>query len=189
MADAPMVVEVVTPEQALLETPASAIVLRTSDGDLTILPGHTPLVTDVVSSAVRVDAEEGESKLLAVHGGFLHVDTGPGAASGTPAAADGEAEAPAGETSTRVRLLAGIAELAEQIDLARAQAAKSAAEAKAAELRSAGVKGTAALEEEATAENPAEAPTEQDLELDEAEAAARRADLRIEVVQGPETAA
>ena len=38
---------VLTPEVALLRAEARAVVLRSSDGDLTVLDGHTPLITDV----------------------------------------------------------------------------------------------------------------------------------------------
>ena len=53
--------------------------LRSSDGDLTVLDGHTPLVTDVVPGEVRVEPGEGDIVRLAVHGGYLQVDTGPDA--------------------------------------------------------------------------------------------------------------
>ena len=59
MADDVFGVEVVTPEQSLVAGGATAIVLATSEGDLTVLDGHTPLVGDVVPGLVKVDLAEG----------------------------------------------------------------------------------------------------------------------------------
>ena len=82
MADGVFGVEIVTPEQSLFAGGATSIVLATSEGDLTVLDGHTPLVGDVVHCEVKVEQAEGTLVLLAVHGGFLQVDTSPGAAEG-----------------------------------------------------------------------------------------------------------
>ena len=65
-------------------------------------------------------------------------------------------------------MLAGIAELAEEIDTDRAQVAHDAAEARVAELASAG----------RTSESGAE--DEVDAEVVEAEAALRRSEVRLE---------
>ena len=116
MADGVFGVEVVTPEQSLFAGGARSVVLATSDGALTVLDGHTPLVGDVVPCELKVEQAEGELLRVAVHGGFLQVDTSPGAA-GTLAEGDG----PLPGLSTRVTVLAGIAELAEEIDVARVQ--------------------------------------------------------------------
>ena len=147
MADGVFAVAVRTPEADLVDVSARAIVLRSSDGELTVLDGHTPMVTDVVPGDVRIDPAEGESFHLAVHGGYLHVATGP-----TPAGTG---------RSTRVTLLAGVAELADQIDTERAGRAREAAQARVDELRSAG-----------QAETP---------DMAVAEAALRRAEVRLEV--------
>jgi len=178
MAD-PMVVEVVTPEQSLLAGAASAVVLRSSDGELTVLPGHTPLITDVLPGLVRVEREGGEVR-LAVHGGFLHVDTRPGAA--TIGEGPGEEERGEGRgsaISTRVTLLAGVAELATEIDVARAETAREAAEGRLAELRAG-----APRDSETTGTEGAGGPGRQDVELTEAEAALGRAALRLQVGRG-----
>jgi len=161
MADGVFEVQVVTPEQQLLEVPAKALVLRSSDGDLTILDGHTALVTDVVPSDVRVDPEEGEPVHLAVHGGYLQVETGT------------EPD----EKRTRATLLAGVAELADQIDVPRAQEAKAQAESRIDALKAAGRTSGGA----SAASADGEAPSPEDVELAAAEAALRRADVRLEV--------
>ncbi|MGH9047160.1 MAG: F0F1 ATP synthase subunit epsilon [Acidimicrobiales bacterium] len=115
---------VVTPGRLLVDADAQALVVRTTEGDMTVLDGHTSLVATLVPWVVRVDPVEGEPVRLAVHGGFLQVDTGP--------QEDGD---PPGAAGTRVTLLAGIAELAEEIDVERARRAKEAAESKVGEGR------------------------------------------------------
>lgn len=170
MPDGTFEVSVVTPESELLRTQARAIVLRSSDGDLTVLDGHTPIVTDVLPGDVRVDPADGDPVHLAVHGGYLQVETGQGL-DGTDA------------RSTRATLLAGTAELADKIDVARAERARAEAEARVEELRAAagrtGGPGTGAAAGGGAEGEGAVVPG--DLELSEAEAALERAQVRLEV--------
>jgi F-type H+-transporting ATPase subunit epsilon len=161
MADGVFGVEIVTPEQSLLAGGATSVVLATSEGDLTVLDGHTPLVGDVVHCEVKVEQAEGTVR-LAVHGGFLQVDTSPGAAEGL---ADGDGPLPG--LSTRVTVLAGVAELASEIDVPRAEEARERATQRVNELGS----GRGQAPEDG----------EEDLELAEAEGALARAELRIAV--------
>jgi F-type H+-transporting ATPase subunit epsilon len=102
-------VEIVSPEVALWAGEATALIARSSEGFFTILPEHTDTIGDLVPGLVRVDTLEGEIAFL-VHGGYFQVVHGP---------SDGV---------TLVTVLAGVAELVTQIDVARAQAAKEAAE-------------------------------------------------------------
>jgi F-type H+-transporting ATPase subunit epsilon len=179
--------EVVSPEAALVETPATALVLRSSDGDLTILDGHTALVTDVVPGEVRIDLPEGDPIRLAVHGGYLQVETGAGLDRGpemggvtTVGGTGGSGTAQStttGERSTRVTLLAGVAERAEDIDVPRAERAREIAQARIEELQA--IVGR--TERPAVSEGAEEAPSEEEQELAEAEAALRRAEVRLEV--------
>jgi F-type H+-transporting ATPase subunit epsilon len=157
--------EVVTPEQSLFAGGASSVVLATSEGALTVLDGHTPLVGDVVPCELRVEQPEGVTLRLAVHGGFVQVDTSPGAAEGLS-----EGDGPLPGLSTRVTVLAGIAELAQEIDVPRAEAAREAAQQRVSELAG-GRGGASDLDEN-------EAP---DLARAEAEKALARAELRLEV--------
>lgn len=109
-------VEIVTPEAPLWVGEATALVARSAEGWFTVLPEHMDMVGNVVPSVVRVDSAEGEIA-IAVHGGFFQV--GPGE-----------------EGETLATVLAGVAEKVTEIDVARAQAAKEAAEAEiAAESR------------------------------------------------------
>src|SRR5665213_4537169 len=109
--------QVVTPERVLVNGPASQVILRTADGDITFLAGHTPLVGTVEPGVVRVVGEDGEEQQIAVHGGFVqveqHVDDDADSESGRPSSSS--------SSGTRVTVLAGIAELADEIDTERAR--------------------------------------------------------------------
>jgi F-type H+-transporting ATPase subunit epsilon len=106
---ATLTVEILSPEAALWRGTANALMARSSEGNFTILPEHTTMVGDLVSSIVRVETTEGEVA-FAVHTGYFQV--GPGD----------------GEDVTLATVLAGVAERTTEIDVARAQAAKEAAE-------------------------------------------------------------
>jgi F-type H+-transporting ATPase subunit epsilon len=108
---ATLTVEILSPEAALWRGTANALIARSSEGDFTILPQHTETVGDVVSSIVRVETDEGEVA-FAVHSGYFQVAPGDG------------------EGVTLATVLAGVAERTTEIDVARAQAAKEAAEAR-----------------------------------------------------------
>ena len=162
MADGVFGVEIVTPEQSLFAGGATSIVLATSEGALTVLDGHTPLVGDVVHCEVKVEQAEGTLVRLAVHGGFLQVDTSPGAAEGL---ADGDGPLPG--LSTRVTVLAGVAELASEIDVPRAEEARERATQRVSEL--------------GAGRGPVSEDLEEDVELAEAEGALARAELRLAV--------
>jgi F-type H+-transporting ATPase subunit epsilon len=101
-------VMVVSPEQVLFEGDAEMVVARTTDGDIAFLPGHAPFLGALGTAAVRVILPEGESPSevgIAVHEGFVEVN---------------------GE---HVVVLSDVAELPDQIDVARARASKERAEA------------------------------------------------------------
>jgi F-type H+-transporting ATPase subunit epsilon len=169
VADDVFGVEVVTPEQALVAGGATAIVLATSEGALTVLDGHTPLVGDVVPGLVKVDLADGTQLRLAVHGGFVQVDTSPGAAEGLA-----EGDGPLPGLSTRVTVLAGVAELSEEIDVPRAERAREVAAQRVAEL---GSGRSSSADQAAGTDVP-------DLPLREAEEALARAELRLSVASG-----
>ena len=162
MADGVFGVEIVTPEQSLFAGGATSIVLATSEGALTVLDGHTPLVGDVAHCEVKVEQSEGTLVRLAVHGGFLQVDTSPGAAEGLA-----EGDGPLPGLSTRVTVLAGVAELAAEIDVPRAEHARERAAQRVSELGS--------------GRGPVSEDLEVDVELADAEGALARAELRLSV--------
>jgi F-type H+-transporting ATPase subunit epsilon len=169
VADGVFGVEVVTPEQPLVAGGTTAVVLKTSEGDLTVLDGHTALVSDVAICEVKVAQEDGTTLRLAVHGGFMEVDTSPGAAVGFA-----EGDGPLAGLSTKVTILAGVAELASAIDVPRALAAKEAAEQRVSDLTS----GRGAPVDSGGGSDSPEVP------LIEAEQALARAELRLAVAAG-----
>ncbi len=162
--DAQFQINVVTPERILLTGMATEVILRTGEGDAAFLAGHTPLVGSVRPGVVRVVRPEGEVVRIATHGGFTQVEQN------VPIDRDAE-DSP---TASRVTLLVGVAELAEEIDADRARVALEAAEARVAELGGSG-------------RTPAEGE-EADPELVDAEAAVLRAQVRLEAVEAATTA-
>jgi F-type H+-transporting ATPase subunit epsilon len=97
---ATMPVELVSVERRLWSGEATALFARTTEGELGILPGHMPLIGELVPGwTVRIEREEQPELRVAVHGGFLSVRK------------DG------------ISVLAEIAETADDIDVERARAA------------------------------------------------------------------
>ena len=95
----PLNVELVSVDREVWSGEASMVVARTTEGDLGVLPGHTPLLGQLTDGVVRVQASEGEDVVAAVHGGFLSV------------------------SDDNVSILAEVAELAADIDVERARTA------------------------------------------------------------------
>ncbi|WP_158893062.1 F0F1 ATP synthase subunit epsilon [Amycolatopsis anabasis] len=96
-------VELVAVERRLWSGKATFVVAQTTEGEIGILPGHEPVLGQLVEGGVvKVTTTDGETFCAAVHGGFLSV-TGDG-----------------------VSVLAESAELAEEIDVAEAKAALTA---------------------------------------------------------------
>ena len=175
MAGGLLRVVVVTPEERLVDTMASEVVARSSDGDLTVLDGHARLVTDVLPGEVRVVSEDEGTLRLAVHGGYLQVEHSTGAED----LGDEVAESPVSpgglaalEWGTRVTLLAGVAELSGQIDATRAELAKTQAMARVEAAR-----GLLPSGDDEPGGDVA-------VELADAEPALRRAEVRLEVASG-----
>ncbi len=158
-------VELVTPEADLYAGPATAVVLRTSIGSVTIMAGHAPFVGDIVPGEVKVERDGEPTLHLAVHGGYVQVDTSPGAAEGI----EGGTDSPVPGLQTRATLLLGIAEIAESIDVARAQEALATAQQRLDQLRGGRGGGVDADEAAVLAE------------VAVVEASVRRAEVRLQV--------
>jgi F-type H+-transporting ATPase subunit epsilon len=93
-------VELVSVERLLWSGEAQMVIARTTEGELGVLPRHAPLLGQLADGGVvRVQEDGGGEVTFAVHGGFLSV------------------------TEDGVSILAELAERAEEIDVARAQAA------------------------------------------------------------------
>jgi len=65
-------VSVISPERTLFEGSARGVVAPAFDGELGILPMHSPLMTLLGKGTLRVDTAEGERR-FGVDGGFLQV--------------------------------------------------------------------------------------------------------------------
>ena len=94
---------VVTPSGPVLEEDYEMIVVKTENGELGVLPGHIPLVAPLDIGAIRLK-KNNETHKVAVTGGFMEV------------------------RPDKVTILAPAAELASDIDIARANEAKARAE-------------------------------------------------------------
>ena len=107
----PMQVELVSPERILWSGQAEMVIARTvGGGDIAFLPGHAPFVGALGTGIVTIrPSAGGADEKIACHGGFVEVS--------------GSAE------SSNVTILSDVAELASQIDVERARAAKERAEA------------------------------------------------------------
>jgi F-type H+-transporting ATPase subunit epsilon len=92
------------PEQVLYEGDADMVVARTvGGGDIAFLPGHAAFLGALATWPVRIIQADGELR-AAVHGGFVEV------------------------SNNTVTVLTDVAELPEQIDVARAQQARERAQ-------------------------------------------------------------
>ncbi len=73
MSDKLLTVEFVTPEKRLWSGKATMVSARTLEGDLGILPDHTPLLGVLVDGKVSIKTESGAVEEFTVSGGFLSV--------------------------------------------------------------------------------------------------------------------
>jgi F-type H+-transporting ATPase subunit epsilon len=99
----PLDLAVVDPEKELWSGEADFIVARSEDGEIGILPGHAPFLGVLKHSRLKVEAGN-DVIVFAVHGGFIEVK------------------------DNRVSVLARVAEVASDIDVARARNQKEQAE-------------------------------------------------------------
>jgi F-type H+-transporting ATPase subunit epsilon len=100
--------ELTTPERIVERDEADSVTATTPLGEVTILPGHIPLVTPLVPGRVTI-VRKGKESDIAVHGGFLEVRSDD-------------------VHGTKVILLADAAARAEEINEAEVEAAKAQAE-------------------------------------------------------------
>lgn len=105
--------EIVTPERMVVNDKAEYIEIPGKGGYLGVLPGHAPLITELAVGQISY-TNAGKTQRLAIAWGFAEV------------------------LQNKVTILAETAEKADEIDTARAEAAKRKAEA---ELQKAGAEG------------------------------------------------
>lgn len=103
MADKSITVEIVTPERIVYSEEAEFVVIPGIEGYLGVLTGHAPLVSGVDIGIIKV-VKGGAPSKLATSGGFLEVN------------------------KNKVVVLADTAECGDEIDVARAKAARERAE-------------------------------------------------------------
>lgn len=66
-------VVVVSPDQLILETDASKVVVPGVVQELAILPNHTPLYSELVKGTIRIDTEDNKTKEIDIDGGIIRV--------------------------------------------------------------------------------------------------------------------
>ncbi len=65
--------EVVSPERTLLKDEIIQVTVPTQEGELTILPEHTPLVSNLKTGVLEVVKKDKSIEVMSVSGGFLEV--------------------------------------------------------------------------------------------------------------------
>jgi F-type H+-transporting ATPase subunit epsilon len=68
----PLTLEIVTPDARVYSDTIDSVVIPTVEGEVGILPGHIPLLTQVEHGELRV-VKGAEMLLLAVSGGFAEI--------------------------------------------------------------------------------------------------------------------
>ncbi|MGH2705593.1 MAG: F0F1 ATP synthase subunit epsilon [Actinomycetota bacterium] len=66
-------VDVTSADEELFSGEASFVLARTVDGEIGILPGHAPLLAQLVESEVKVRESGGGEKRFSISGGFMTV--------------------------------------------------------------------------------------------------------------------
>jgi F-type H+-transporting ATPase subunit epsilon len=102
MADT-LELEIVTPDELLMRGPVDGVQIPGKNGELGILPGHAPLITELTIGEISY-RQAAHTHYVAVAWGFAEV------------------------MPNKVTILADTAERAEEIDVKRAQEAKARAE-------------------------------------------------------------
>jgi F-type H+-transporting ATPase subunit epsilon len=69
----PLTLEIVTPEARVYSDVIDSVVIPTVEGEVGVLPGHIPLLTQVEHGELRV-TKKGQTEWLVVGGGFAQVE-------------------------------------------------------------------------------------------------------------------
>ena len=104
MASTTLQFTIITPERVVFRAPVDSVSLNTELGEITVLPHHMPVVGIVKPGEIRIHEGSTEHH-LATAGGYVQVREG-----------------------NEVVLLADAAERADEIDVARAEAARTRAQ-------------------------------------------------------------
>lgn len=103
--------EVVTPERVAYSGQVASLQAPGSEGSFGVLAGHVPLLTSLQIGRLRFVEEDGNEVQMAISGGFVEVGR------------------------EQVAVLAETAERVEEIDVARAEAARQRAEERLARVQ------------------------------------------------------
>ena len=68
-------VTVVAVDRSVWSGTARSVVVKTTEGDMGILPGHEPVLALLRDGVARIEAADGSSVRVAVAGGFFAVDS------------------------------------------------------------------------------------------------------------------
>jgi len=117
--------EVVTPNRTVLVEDVESVTLPGIEGELGILPEHIPLLTTLDTGIMSYKSSSGKTQAIAVHWGYAQVE------------------------GNSVRVLAELAETADEIDIERAKDA----EKKAKDILISGAPTTSSWEEEENRQN------------------------------------
>lgn len=98
-----MRLNIVTPEKKIFENDVDSVSLPTLDGEITVLPHHLPLMTQIKPGELIIK-HSGKTEYFVTGGGFVEI------------------------TGTRVSVLTDLAETSEEISLQKAEEAKKRAE-------------------------------------------------------------
>ena len=98
--------DVVSAEELLFSGRVSHLEVSGQEGELGVMPGHTPLLTPIKPGMVKMVKQHGDEEVIYISGGFLEVQPGG------------------------VTVLADTAIRGKDLDKAKAEAAKRAAEEK-----------------------------------------------------------
>ena len=69
----PMQVEVVSADRVVWSGKVVNIIAKTTDGDIGILPNHSPVLAILVPGGVEIYTEDNQREIVAVDGGFISV--------------------------------------------------------------------------------------------------------------------
>ena len=69
----PLTLEIVTPEAKVYSDTIDSVVIPTVAGEIGVLPGHIPLITQIENGELRV-TKGASTQMLAVSGGFAQID-------------------------------------------------------------------------------------------------------------------
>lgn len=70
-----LTLDIVTQEKRLLTVETARVTVESEMGEITILPGHIPLLAKLKEGLLRFEDNKGKEEIVAIFGGFLEVDS------------------------------------------------------------------------------------------------------------------